>query len=124
MLVPLRENAVDRIKADWSSSSQILVGNGPFFVRTYSPGEKLVLRRNRYYYRNIEEDSIKKSVTPTVLSSTTKRPQENLADFESGDLVYLSNRAFQREPITVARHRFFRFHVGAFLHIQYKNRAV
>ena len=97
MLVPLRENAVDKVKADWSSSSQILVGNGPFFVRTYTPGEKLVLERNRYYYRNIEEDSIKKSVTPyRLVINYKKTAEENLADFESGDLVYLSEIALSK----------------------------
>ena len=97
MLVPLRENAVDKVTADWSSSSQILVGNGPFFVRTYTPGEKLVLERNRYYYRNIEEDSIKKSVTPyRLVINYKKTAEENLADFESGDLVYLSEIALSK----------------------------
>lgn len=97
MLVPLRENAVDKVTADWSSSSQILVGNGPFFVRTYTPGEKLVLERNRYYYRNIDEDSIKKSVTPyRLVINYKKTAEENLADFESGDLVYLSEIALSK----------------------------
>lgn len=97
MLVPLRENAVGKVPADWSTSSQILVGNGPFFVRTYTPGEKLVLERNRYYYRNIDEDSIKKSVTPyRLVINYKKTAEENLADFESGDLVYLSEIALSK----------------------------
>lgn len=97
MLVPLRENAVGKVPADWSSSSQILVGNGPFFVRTYTPGEKLVLERNRYYYRNIDEDSIKKSVTPyRLVINYKKTAEENLADFESGNLVYLSEIALSK----------------------------
>lgn len=97
MLVPLRENAVGKVSADWSSSSQILVGNGPFFVRTYTPGEKLVLERNRYYYRNIDEDSIKKSVTPyRLVVDYTKTAEENLAALEAGELVYLSEIALSK----------------------------
>lgn len=97
MLVPLRENAVGKVSTDWSSSSQILVGNGPFFVRTYTPGEKLVLERNRYYYRDIDEDSIKKSVTPyRLVINYKKTAEENLADFESGDLAYLSEIALSK----------------------------
>lgn len=89
MLVPLREIAVDKVAADWSSSSSIVVCNGPFCVRTYTPGEKLVLERNRYYYRDIEEDSIKKFVTPyRLVVNFKKSASENLTDLEAGNIVY------------------------------------
>ncbi len=89
MLVPLRETAVDKVEKDWSSSSSVVVCNGPFCVRTYNPGEKLVLERNRYYYRDNEEDSIKEYVTPyRLVINFNKDASENLADLEAGSIVY------------------------------------
>ena len=89
MLVPLRENTVGKVDKDWSSNSSIVVSNGPFCVRTFTPGEKLVLERNRYYYRDQEEDSIKKYVTPYRLVINFKNDTtENFEEFEAGNLVY------------------------------------
>lgn len=91
MLVPLREIAVGKVEKDWASSSSILVSNGPFVVRTYTPGEKLVIERNIYYYRDVEEDSVSKYVYPYRLAINFKKDvAENLADFESGALTYIS----------------------------------
>ncbi len=89
MLVPLREIAVDKVAKDWSSSSSIVVCNGPFCVRTYTPGKELVLERNRYYYRNEEEDSVRKYVTPyRLVINFEKDAAANLADWEAGSIVY------------------------------------
>lgn len=91
MLVPLREIAVDRVEKDWSSSASILVTNGPFVVRTYTPGTSMVLERNLYYYRDVEEDSISKYVYPYRLAiNLRKDAAENLADYEAGALTYIS----------------------------------
>ena len=91
MLVPLREVAVGKVEKDWASTSSIIVCNGPFCVKTYNPGEKLILERNRYYYRDVEEDSIKEYVTPHRLVINFKNDvSENFADFEAGNLVYTS----------------------------------
>ncbi len=91
MLVPLREIAVDKVVKDWASSASILVSNGPFVVRTFTPGEKLVIERNIYYYRDVEEDSVSKYVYPYRLAINFKKDAaENLADFEAGALTYMS----------------------------------
>ena len=92
MLVPLREIAVDKVTKDWSSNTAILVSNGPFVVRTYLPGEKMVLERNIYYLRDVEEDSISKYVAPYRLVVNFKKDiTENFADLEAGALVYSDN---------------------------------
>ncbi len=92
LLVPLREAAINKVDKDWASSAQILVTNGPFFVRTYNPGEKLIIERNKYYYRDIEEDSIKESVNPYRLAIYFGKDAANnsFAEFEKGNLVYSS----------------------------------
>jgi oligopeptide transport system substrate-binding protein len=91
LLVPLREIAVGKVEKDWASSSSIVVCNGPFVVRTYTPGEKLVIERNIYYYRDVEEDSVSKYVYPYRLAINFKKDAAtNLADFEEGALTYIS----------------------------------
>ncbi len=89
LLVPLRENAIGKVEKDWSSSASIVVCNGPFVLRTFTPGDKLVLERNIYYYRDVEEDSIFKYVKPYRLEINFKAsPAENLEALEAGTLVY------------------------------------
>jgi len=91
MLVPLREIVVGKVQKDWASSSSILVSNGAFVVRSFTPGETLVLERNIYYYRDVDEDSISKFVYPYRLSiNFRKDAAKNLSDFEAGSLVYIS----------------------------------
>ncbi len=89
LLVPLREIAIDKVQKDWASSASILVSNGPFVVRTYLPGEKLVIERNIYYLRNVEEDSVTKYVKPYRLAINLKKDASaNLEDLEAGAVVY------------------------------------
>lgn len=54
MLVPLREFQVGRVEADWSSNPTILVSNGPFSIKTYTPGESMVLQRNNNYHGEVK----------------------------------------------------------------------
>lgn len=92
MLVPLREVAVDRVPADWSSNPSIMVSNGPFMVRSFVYGDKMILERNIYYKRNVEEDSLKKYVTPFRLSiQFVETIDEAVAAFEAGKLAYLGD---------------------------------
>ncbi len=107
MLVPLRESSITKVKKDWSSNASVLVCNGPFLVRSYLPGKKLVLERNLYYYRNVEKDSVAKHVYPYRLAiNFDKNASENLADFEAGALTYISElpldkRAAYKDQATV-----------------------
>lgn len=97
MLVPLREYVVSKVEKDWSSSSSILVSNGPFVVRSFSPGETLILERNIYYYRDVEEDSVSKYVYPYRLAINFDRDiEENLEDYEAGSLVYISELPLEK----------------------------
>lgn len=107
MLVPLREIAVDKVAKDWSSSSSIVVCNGPFCLRSYIPGERMILERNIYYYRDIEDDSLKKYVTPyRLMVNFTKDAAGNLSEYENGALVYdseipLANRKDYKDSAKV-----------------------
>jgi len=92
MLVPLREIAVDKVAKDWSSNTAILVSNGPFVVRTYLAGEKMILERNVYYMRDVEKDSVSEYVTPYRLEVIFEKDiAENFARLEEGALVYNNN---------------------------------
>lgn len=62
-LVPMRQDVVDKIE-DWSSTSAIVVSNGPFYLKTYRYGEMLRFERNRNYLRDLENDDMDKYVTP------------------------------------------------------------
>ena len=88
LLVPLREDAVNKA-TDWSSNTSILVCNGPFVVRTFDPGNKLVLERNIYYMRDVEEDKLTKYVVPyRLVMNFSKDAAENLVDFENVRIAY------------------------------------
>ncbi len=90
LLVPLREDVVNRAE-QWASNSSIIVCNGPFFIRTFDPGEGLVLERNSYYNRDPEDDSIKKAVTPYRLKIDFKKnAEENLTAFLNGEIEYIA----------------------------------
>ncbi len=108
MLVPLREDIINKVEKDWASNPTLIVCNGPFCVRTISLGEKLILERNRYYCRDNEEDSIKSAVTPYRLAIyfTKNSSEDNLANFEAGNIVYdselpLSKRAEYKDDADI-----------------------
>lgn len=97
MLVPLRENVIDKVSKDWSSNPAILVSNGPFVVRVYSQGEQMVLERNMYYRRNVDKDSLFKYVTPyRLVINFNQDVEENLAALEAGSLVYDANLPLEK----------------------------
>lgn len=62
-LVPMRQDIVDKIE-DWSSSSAIVVSNGPFYLKTFRYDEMIRFERNRNYLRDIENDEMWEYVTP------------------------------------------------------------
>ncbi|MBR5767342.1 MAG: peptide ABC transporter substrate-binding protein [Clostridia bacterium] len=108
MLVPLREIAVNKVEKDWSSSSSVVVCNGPFCIRSYSNEEKrLTIDRNIYYMRNVEKDSVMKYVTPYRLTNDLSKGAEGAEElFSSGMLAFdsslpLSKRAEYASKATV-----------------------
>ncbi len=107
MLVPLREINVTKVTSDWSTSVSLLTCNGPFCVRNFELGKKLVLERNRYYMRNDEEDSLKKFVKPYRLTiDFAMDAEEALEAYNAGALVYngelpLSLRAEYKDKVTL-----------------------
>lgn len=91
MLVPLREFQVGRVPEDWSSNPSIMVSNGPFMVRSYTQGTKMILERNEDYFRG-KDDPIDKSVTPFRLEiNFAATAEEIMAAYNSGELVYVGD---------------------------------
>lgn len=88
-MVPLREDVVNKVDADWATNSQIITCNGPFMIRSFTVGESLVLERNQYYRRDLEHDSLKKYVTPYRLTINFKSTvEENFQAFLDGSIYY------------------------------------
>ncbi len=106
MLVPLREDAVNKVD-DWATNPSVIVTNGPFTIRTFTNGAQLTIERNIYYKRNVEDDSIKKYVIPyrLVIDYTTEAAAQ-LQAFEDGKILYISEiplaqRAAYADKVTV-----------------------
>ncbi|MBR5314294.1 MAG: hypothetical protein IKU45_02645, partial [Clostridia bacterium] len=90
LLVPLREDIL--AKADqWASNVAIMAGNGPFAVRSFTPGKKMALQRNAYYYRDTEKDAEDKVVKPyRIFIDLSESPSKQLAAYNEGTLFYNS----------------------------------
>lgn len=92
-LVPLREDILGKAE-QWASNVAIMVSNGPFAVRSFTPGEKMALQRNSYYYRNIEKDAEDKVVKPYRLYIDLRADaSEQLVAYKDGDVFYNSEIA-------------------------------
>lgn len=113
MLVPLREDSVNKVndavnnKADWATNPSIMVTNGPFTIRTFTPGAQLTIERNIYYKRNVDDDSIKKYVTPyRLVVDYTADASAQLSAYEEGSILYigeipLAQRAAYADKVTL-----------------------
>lgn len=90
ILVPLREDIL--AKADkWASNVAIMAGNGPFAVRSFTPGEKMALQRNSYYYRDVEKDADDAVVRPyRIFIDLTVGAGDQLNAYNEGTLFYNS----------------------------------
>ncbi len=83
---PLRKDVVNKAE-DWASTVAIMTFNGPFTVRTFIPGETIVLERNSYYLRNRDKDALDKYVTPyQIVIDLTKKKAEQLNMYNEGTL--------------------------------------
>lgn len=101
-LVPLREDIVEK-NPDWSKKPATVVCSGPFTLRstnygfvsengrsTYVGGEKMILERNPYYFRDKTKDALDKAVTPYRLIVDFSLSDADLqAKFDNGELFYI-----------------------------------
>ncbi len=93
VLVPLREDIVTKAE-QWASNVAIMAGNGPFAVRSFTPGKKMALQRNAYYYRDIEKDADDKVVKPyRIYIDLRVEPDEQLIAYNDGQLFFNSEIA-------------------------------
>lgn len=93
VLVPLREDILAKAE-QWASNVAIMAGNGPFAVRSFTPGVKMALQRNTYYYRNVEKDAEDKVVKPyRIYINLGESENEQLAAYNEGRLFYNSEIA-------------------------------
>lgn len=92
-LVPLRESTVSYYD-DWSSASTTILTNGPFTLRTYTPGQSLVLERNIYYMYDTSEDEDPDpdaTVNPyRIVVDYSLNAEEIMQSYENGQLFFLS----------------------------------
>jgi oligopeptide transport system substrate-binding protein len=98
-LVPLRSSVVNRYY-NWSSASSTMVCNGPFFVRSYSPGDNMQLARNAYYHREPDNDDVSptKFVKPYSINIDFKlNGEEMMKAYENGELFYISELPCDKE---------------------------
>ena len=98
-LVPLRSSVVNRYY-NWSSASSTMVCNGPFFVRSYYPGDNMQLARNPYYHRAPDDDDVSptKFVKPYSINIDFKlNGEEMMNEFENGELFYISELPCSKE---------------------------
>lgn len=94
-LVPVRQDIVDRYGDDWAQRPTSIVTNGPFTVKQMIEEEESVIRleRNGYYFRDIEEDKLDKSVIPyrLVTNYDIGDIQAQLDAYNSETVFYLGN---------------------------------
>lgn len=78
-LMPLRQDAVEA-KADgaWASDPETVIGNGPFVLTEYVPGDRIVLVKNDFYWK-ADEVKIDKIIAKMIGEGTAA-----LAEYESG----------------------------------------
>ena len=93
-LVPLRSEIVEK-NSDWAKKPATICTSGPFRLRevSYVPGEeKMVLERNMYYYRDIVEDELDKSVTPyRIIVDYTMTDEQIMQAYNDGKLFFVGD---------------------------------
>lgn len=96
-LAPLRENVVNQTVSyyDWAKTPAIMVSSGPFKLReiSYDAGsEMMILERNAYYYRNIDEDPYDESVTPyRLIIDYSMSDEEIMKAYSEGKLFFVGD---------------------------------
>ena len=93
-LVPLREDIVSKTD-DWAKKPATICSSGPFKLRevSYEEGsERMVLERNSYYFRDILEDAVDKSVTPyKLVIDYTMTDEQIMEAYNAGQLFFVGD---------------------------------
>lgn len=100
-LVPLREEIVSK-SDDWAKKPSTICTSGPFRLREVVYGtksdekagklERMVFERNVYYYRDIQEDKIDKSVKPyRIIIDYSKTEEEIMQLYNDGKLFFVGD---------------------------------
>ena len=93
-LVPLRNEVVEK-NSDWAKKPATICTSGPFRLRevSYVEGEeRMVLERNAYYYRDILEDELDKSVTPyRIIVDYTMTDEQIMQAYNEGKLFFVGD---------------------------------
>lgn len=103
-LVPLRETAIDASGDDWAKKPSTMITSGPFKLRVMKyedeldengepiPLKQMILERNMYYYRDIIEDDLDKSVKPyRIIVDYNLTDEQIVAKYNEGKLFYIGN---------------------------------
>ena len=102
-LVPLREVAVSTVE-NWSTTTNVLVTNGPFYVKKVAGDEELILERSQYYYRDVVKDKEDKYVTPyrLIISYNADRElYQNETEITSNELAQYAMLFSEDKPNSI-----------------------
>ncbi len=96
-LVPLREDVVSRYDS-FGSASTTMCSNGPFAVKGLAEGKSLMLERNVYYYRDVDnEEALDKYILPyRLIVNYADNEEENTLAYENGEIFYLGEIALSK----------------------------
>ena len=96
-LVPLREDVVTRYDS-FGTASTTMCSNGAFAVKGFEEGERLMLERNVYYYRDTDKDeALDKYVLPyRLVVNYDADVEENTLAYENGEIFYLGEIALAK----------------------------
>ncbi len=87
-LSPVSEDYVI-IHNDWASNPTLVSTCGPFTVRRFKQGERLILERNSYYLRGERDDADKYVRPKSIVVDLSLTAQEQLQKFEDGSIVFM-----------------------------------
>ncbi len=82
--MPLREDIIDYQDGGWAVNPEKVVCNGPFYMESYSAGDKLVMKKNENFY-DADNVNIDKIDALMIVDTTTA-----LTAYEAGQLDALS----------------------------------
>ncbi len=78
--MPLREDVIDYLDGGWAVNPDKVVTNGAYYMDSYKAGDKLVMKKNKYFYdnKNVKIDEITGLM---IVDQTTA-----LTGYESGQI--------------------------------------
>ncbi len=91
-LMPVREDIVAKKPEGWAKDPELAVSNGPFVVTEYIPSDKIVAKRNEYYW-NADEVELDEVVFTEIVEATTA-----LTAYENGEIDLILSVPLQEIP--------------------------